>query len=146
MIALQIIQDPNPILGPPGIRRWLMYRGISGMVGLFSAYKSYTGLTVSDSMSIQFLTPTLTSIFGFLLLGELCSLKEVVAGLASLGGVILISRPPLLFGGQDDGEGIPDDNLPNEPNSNHSTRMAGVAWALLAVCGSTAACKSFNTF
>jgi drug/metabolite transporter (DMT)-like permease len=143
IVALHIIRDPNPVLGPPEVRRWLVYRGLAGLVGLFSAYKSYTGLTVSDSTSIQFLTPTLTSILGFLILGEKCSIREVVAGLASLGGVVLISRPPIIFGGSDNGEGLPpDESMPAVPNPNESTRMMGVFWALSSVCGSTAACGS----
>ena len=148
--ALYIMGDPHPFLGPPESRRLLFFRGLAGFVGLFTAYKSYTGLSVSDSTAIQYLTPSLTVIFAFLFLGERIARREILAGLTCLGGVLLISRPPLIFGSAGgEGPGGPDEggaHLPGHGDLNRISRMEGVAWALLSVCGATTACESTHAF
>jgi drug/metabolite transporter (DMT)-like permease len=143
--ALYIMGDPHPFLGPPEYRRLLFCRGGAGFVGLFTAYKSYTGLSVSDATAINYLTPSLTVIFAFLFLGERIAKREILAGLTCLGGVLLISRPQLIFGSAG-GEVIGGANeggvqLPGHEDLNRISRMEGVAWALLSVCGSTTACE-----
>jgi hypothetical protein len=37
--ALLLQGDPHPILGPPGIRYLLCWRGFSGFAGLFCSYQ-----------------------------------------------------------------------------------------------------------
>ena len=143
VLALYIMNDPNPILGPPDMRRLLYARGVAGWVGLFSAYKSYVGLSVSDSMAIGYLTPSLSVVFAFFFLGERCTRREILAGAACLGGVLLISRPPIIFGEYGHGHGSPTDEAGGVPTAEAPamSRMQGVAWALGGVCGATTACE-----
>jgi drug/metabolite transporter (DMT)-like permease len=143
ILALYLMGDPNPVLGPPEMRRYLYARGVAGFVGLFAAYKSYIGLSVSDSMAIGYLTPSLSAIFAFFFLGERCSRREILAGVACLGGVLLISRPPMIFGEYGSGEGSPADETGGAPPPDvpAMSRMQGVAWALVGVCGATMACE-----
>lgn len=139
VIALGLIyRDPSAILGPHEARKLLFARGLAGMVGLYSSYKSYQGLSVSDAMSIGFLVPTLTAILGWVILRERCSVQEIVAGLACLVGVVLVSRPPFIFGHWDDNENGP---VPPNGQGQSTTRMEGVAWSLLGVCGAASACE-----
>nr|XP_018261333.1 uncharacterized protein I303_05770 [Kwoniella dejecticola CBS 10117]OBR83491.1 hypothetical protein I303_05770 [Kwoniella dejecticola CBS 10117] len=93
-----IVKDKNPIFGPEGIRRLLFLRGFIGFISLLGTYQALKGLTVSDAVTIQFLSPTLTALLGFTLLGEKLSRKEIFAGFCCLAGVILVSRPTFLFG------------------------------------------------
>jgi drug/metabolite transporter (DMT)-like permease len=148
VVTLYYLENPNPLLGPPEIRRMLCARGFFGTGGLISTYYSFQGLSVSDTTAIQFLTPTCLLILGFLVLKERPTRRELVAGVLCLGGVMLVSRPPFLFGrlAEDDDIDVPAGrvNLPNgqieEPH--HTSRAAGVAWAFVSVLCSSTACTS----
>ncbi|WWD18941.1 hypothetical protein CI109_103397 [Kwoniella shandongensis] len=148
-------KDPNPILGPEGIRMKLVQRGIFGWIGLLSSYQSLRGLTVSDSVTIQFLSPTVTAILGYVFLKETMNRREVLAGLCCLTGVVLVSRPPFLFGGMgedvgvippDEGGGtrldLPSIGLPGEGDTEGietPERAVAVAWAFMSVLGASVA-------
>ncbi|OXC69015.1 hypothetical protein AYX13_02304 [Cryptococcus neoformans] len=149
VLSLWLInRDPNPFLGPPGIRRILILRGFFGFMGLLSSYQSLRGLTLSDSVTIQFLAPSVTALLGFLFLHETLSQREILAGFFCLVGVVLVSRPPFIFGGEGKGEDIalPEDggrgtrlDLPLPPGegdqqgNNATERAIAVTWAFVAV-------------
>lgn len=151
IVSLYYLQDPNPLLGPPEIRRMLCARGFFGTGGLISTYESFQGLSVSDTTAIQFLTPTCLLIFGFLVLKERPTRRELIAGMLCLGGVMLVSRPPFLFGhlAEDDGIEAPPGrvNLPGQPveEPHHTSRAVGVAWAFVSVLCSSTACTYFTS-
>ena len=148
IVSLFYLQNPNPILGPPEIRRLLCLRGALGTGGLVATYESFQGLSVSDTTAIQFLTPTCLMILGFLVLKERPTRRELVSGLLCLFGVMLVSRPPFLFGhlAEDEDIEVPAGrvNLPGQPVEeplNHISRAAGVAWAFGSVFCSSFACE-----
>ncbi|EKM52076.1 uncharacterized protein PHACADRAFT_262535 [Phanerochaete carnosa HHB-10118-sp] len=89
---------PDPFLGPKGVRLLLAFRGVSGFLGLFGVYYSLQYLSLADATVLTFLAPILTTFTGSMFLGERFSWKQVAAGFCSLVGVILIARPPFLFG------------------------------------------------
>lgn len=125
----------NPILGPKGIRKWLVVRGVVGFFGLFGLYYSLQYMSLSDATVLTFLSPTVTAALGFLFLQEPVSWKQGVAGLVSLSGVVLIARPTFLFGGSghmDAGVGA------GGPTVTPAQRMIAVCVALVGVLG--AAC------
>ncbi|WVF72640.1 hypothetical protein IAT40_007458 [Kwoniella sp. CBS 6097] len=154
---LFVVKDENPVLGPKGIRTMLFLRGFCGFVGLLAGYQSLRGLTVSDSVTIQFLTPSVTALFGYLFLKEKMTWREVVAGLFCLSGVLLVSRPPFLFGGEgnngevlepDEGSGGTRLNLPPAPvipgegdteGIVTPSRSVSVMWALVLVLSTSSA-------
>ena len=147
--TLYLMGDPNPFLGPPESRRLLLFRGLAGFVGLFTSYKAYTGLSISDATAIQYLTPSLTVVLAFFFLGERIAQREVLAGLTCLGGVLLISRPPMIFGElAEEGSGPKGGGppLPGSDDLNRIGRMEGVAWALVSVCGAATACECFSSW
>lgn len=148
VLSLWLIKrDPNPLLGPPGIRGILILRGFFGFMGLLSSYQSLRGLTLSDSVTIQFLAPSVTALLGFLFLHETLSQREILAGFFCLVGVVLVSRPPFIFGGEGKREDItlPGEgggtrlDLPLPPGEgdqegNDTTERAiAVTWAFVAV-------------
>ncbi|KAL1408689.1 hypothetical protein Q8F55_005502 [Vanrija albida] len=138
--------DPHPILGPPAVRKVLVLRGMAGFGGLVCAYQALRALSVSDAVTIGFLTPSFTALFGFLLLGESFGLKEAISGFASLLGVILISRPPFIFGHGWGSQPVDDTtrkgrlniDLPNG-EADDSSRLVAVTWALGGVLFSATA-------
>lgn len=156
VLSLWLIKrDPNPLLGPPGIRGILILRGFFGFMGLLSSYQSLRGLTLSDSVTIQFLAPSVTALLGFLFLHETLSQREILAGFFCLVGVVLVSRPPFIFGGEGKREDItlPGEgggtrlDLPLPPGEgdqegNDTTERAiAVTWAFVAVFFASMACK-----
>lgn len=88
---------PSPNLGPKGVRKWLMIRGFVGFFGVFGLYYAIQHMPLSDATVLTFLAPTMTSLIGFIFSKETLSLKQVLAGLTSLCGVMLIARPAFLF-------------------------------------------------
>ncbi|WWC71703.1 uncharacterized protein I206_105661 [Kwoniella pini CBS 10737] len=147
-----IVKDKNPILGPEGVRGLLFLRGFIGFISLLGMYQALKGLTVSDSVTIQFLAPTVTALLGFFLLGEKLSKKEIFAGFCCLTGVILVSRPTFLFGNLAEdippisGGGGTRLDLPPPPpgegdmeGTQTPQRATSVAWAFVSVFGTAAA-------
>ncbi|KAH9051254.1 hypothetical protein EDB87DRAFT_1666781 [Lactarius vividus] len=89
---------PDPLLGPKGVRTLLVLRGVAGFTALSGTYFSLQHLSLSDAMVLKFFVPFLTGLSGAIFLKEPFTVKEVLAGLCSFFGVILIARPQFLFG------------------------------------------------
>lgn len=128
---------PNPIIGPKGVRTLLVFRGMSGFVGLCGLYLSLQYLSVADAIVLTFLTPITTAVAGSLLLKEGYSVTQAVAGVFSLLGVILIARPPFLFNpitaANSDG-----------PGTTPAQRLGAVGVAMIGVVGATGAYTSIR--
>ncbi|KAH7923215.1 hypothetical protein BV22DRAFT_1093305 [Leucogyrophana mollusca] len=123
LLYMVMANIPDPFLGPKGVRLLLVVRGVSGFFGLFGMYYSLIYLSLADATVLTFLGPISTAIAGYLILKESYSKKEFLAGVCSLLGVILIARPPFLFG-----------NMASaDPDSNDSASRATSAQRLLAV-------------
>ncbi|KAH7035889.1 uncharacterized protein B0I36DRAFT_319307 [Microdochium trichocladiopsis] len=91
-------QVPDFPLGPKGCRRLLVLRGCAGFTGLFGLYYSLAVLEISDAVVITFLVPTFTALVCFVWLREPYTAKEAAAGFVALTGVLLVARPPFIFG------------------------------------------------
>lgn len=146
VVTLHYLNEPNPFLGPPEMRRLLVARGLFGTGALVSTYESFQGLSVSDTTAIQFLTPSVLVVLGYLILREKTTRREVIAGFLCLIGVLLVSRPPFIFGDLEQEVEVPPGrvNLPSgtgEDDHKVISRAAGVAWAFASVFGSSFACK-----
>lgn len=150
LCTLHYLNEPNPFLGPPELRGLLLARGLFGTGALVSTYESFQGLTVSDTTAIQFLTPSVLVVLGYVILREKTTRRELIAGFLCLIGVLLVSRPPFIFGDLEQEVEVPPGrvNLPPGPNGegegDHKviSRAAGVAWAFASVLGSSFACES----
>ncbi|OXA51262.1 hypothetical protein Fcan01_14188 [Folsomia candida] len=55
-------------------------------------------ITIADSSVISFSTPVWVTLLAHVTLGEACSVMTILAGVLSLAGVLIISRPPMLTG------------------------------------------------
>ncbi|KAF5309361.1 hypothetical protein D9611_013998 [Ephemerocybe angulata] len=126
---------PEPFLGPKGVRLLLFSRGIGGFFGLYGIYFSLQYLSLSDATVLTFLSPICTAIAGAFFLKESLSARQLLAGLVSLGGVVLIARPPFLFGGAS-----PD----GERGVTPTQRLMAVGVALIGVLGATLAFTSLR--
>ncbi|KAF8258679.1 hypothetical protein EI94DRAFT_1753927 [Lactarius quietus] len=88
----------DPLLGPKGVRMLLVFRGVAGSAALCGTYFALQHLSLSDVTVLKFFVPFLTGLFGAMLLKEPYTIKEILAGLCSFVGVILVARPQFLFG------------------------------------------------
>ncbi|KAF7973812.1 hypothetical protein HWV62_14188 [Athelia sp. TMB] len=84
VVYMHYTKVPDPILGPPGVRLLLLARGFVGFFGLFGIYYSLQYLSLSDATVLTFLAPIATGVTGALLLGEVFTLKEALAGSLSV--------------------------------------------------------------
>ncbi|KAG0706475.1 hypothetical protein DFH29DRAFT_901191 [Suillus ampliporus] len=113
VIYMIIMKIPDPITGPKGVRTLLVIRAIGGYAlmftrdhnfisllrffGLCGLYLSIQYMSVADATALGFLKPIIAGVAGCILLKERYSVKQAVAGVCSLLGVLLIARPPFLF-------------------------------------------------
>ncbi len=88
-----------------GQRGWLILRGLIGFVGLHSYFYAVTSLPLADATVLHFLNPLLVALLAPLLLGERGRLIDGLAIVLGLAGVVLVARPPALFGAA--GEALP---------------------------------------
>ncbi|KAF8259029.1 drug/metabolite transporter superfamily [Lactarius quietus] len=121
----------DPFIGPKGVRTLLVFRGLTGFLGISGMYFSLQYLSLSDATALSFLSPILTGFSGAVFLKETLSLREVLAGLCSFVGVILIARPQSLFGS------LQMFSAPSEVTPTQ--RKLSVIAALIGVVGSTGA-------
>lgn len=84
--------------GPPGARVLLFIRGAIGTFNIAATYFSIKYMTLPDNTAISFLTPLVTIVLAHFILKEQYRWQQAVASLVSLLGVIVIARPPFLFG------------------------------------------------
>jgi len=124
---------PDPFLGPKGVRTLLVLRGFSGFFTLSGVYFSLQYLSLSDATALTFMAPILTGFSGAVFLKEHLSIGEVLAGLCSFFGVVLISRPQFLFGSSQEFLDPSKGQLDVTP----ANRMLSVIAALIGVLGAT---------
>ncbi|CCF56679.1 hypothetical protein KAFR_0B03830 [Kazachstania africana CBS 2517] len=119
----------NIPFGDPPVRKWLLLRGMTGFFGVFGMYYSLQHLSISNAILITFLAPSLTIVLAAMFLHERINLWEIAGSLTSLFGVILIIRPPFLFGQTEGGA--------NEKaeSSNPEERLVGSMIGLLGTLG-----------
>ena len=113
-LYMYIASIPHP-LGTRPVRGLLLLRALFGFTGVYCLYYSVQYLPLSEATVLTFLSPIISCYACALLIpGETFSLKQLVAGLISLTGVVLIARP---FGKHD-------------PSISFATPTAAAAWAL----------------
>ena len=136
--TMRIMGIQHPFWGPPGIRLLLAARGVVGFGGIGSLYYSLAYLPLGDATSITFLGPCAAAILSRIFLGETFTLVEAGAAGVSLLGVVLVAKPPALFG-----PGSADDApMRNGVPVTEAERVTAVVVALIGVWFAGGACKS----
>jgi drug/metabolite transporter (DMT)-like permease len=87
-------------------------------------------------------------------MGESFSVREAISGFVSLFGVVLIARPPFIFGhgwdsshtpaGPDAITRVRTPATPAEGDDDDTARMIGITWALVGVCFASSAYLSIR--
>lgn len=90
------IHQGEPIF-PKGKRIMLLLRSFTGTAALMLSFYAFRHMPLADASVVVFSVPVFTAIFARLFLKEPCGLFNVFSVIVTLIGVILITRPPVLF-------------------------------------------------
>ncbi|KAH7974608.1 hypothetical protein HPB49_017331 [Dermacentor silvarum] len=94
-----LVLSREPPLGPSDLRALLVLRGLLGATNLCLSFYAVQHMPMADATAIVFSVPVFVPPMARLFLGESCGLSHGAAVLLTLTGIALITRPPLLFGG-----------------------------------------------
>ncbi|XP_029466578.1 solute carrier family 35 member G1-like [Rhinatrema bivittatum] len=85
-------------LGPKDMRIFLLLRGFIGSSATILLYYAVQVMPLADATVITFSSPVFTSIFACIFLKEMCTIWDIIFNICTITGVVLIARPPFLFG------------------------------------------------
>ncbi|XP_041939431.1 solute carrier family 35 member G1 [Alosa sapidissima] len=97
VIPLMIYYNTG-FLGPRDMRIYLILRGFLGSSAMILLFYSVQQMPLADATVIMFSNPVFTAILAWIFLKERCTVWDVVFTAFTLTGVVLIARPPFLFG------------------------------------------------
>ncbi|KAE8590745.1 hypothetical protein XENTR_v10018184 [Xenopus tropicalis] len=96
-----LIYYKTGFLGPKDQRIFLFLRGFLGSSAMILLYYAVQSMPLADATVITFSSPAFTCIFACIFLKERCTIWDIVFMLFTITGVVLIARPPFLFGSLD---------------------------------------------
>ncbi|XP_073452119.1 solute carrier family 35 member G1 [Aquarana catesbeiana] len=121
-----LIYYKTGFLGPKDQRIYLFLRGFLGSGAMILLYYAVQSMPLADATVITFSSPAFTCIFACICLKEKCTLWDIVFIVFTITGVILIARPPFLFGSYN-----------NDLEEDYSGHIKGTIAALTsAICAS----------
>ncbi|KFB43565.1 AGAP001214-PA-like protein [Anopheles sinensis] len=95
-IPIAIYREEN--FFPEGKRIILVLRCFVGTTGLMLSFYAFRHMPLADASVIIFSTPVFVAIFARLFLREACGMFNIITIFLTLIGVVLITKPPFLFG------------------------------------------------
>uniref|UniRef100_A0A8C6STK2 Solute carrier family 35 member G1 n=1 Tax=Neogobius melanostomus TaxID=47308 RepID=A0A8C6STK2_9GOBI len=97
-VAPLLIYHKTGFLGPRDKRIYLVLRGFIGSNAMILLFYAVQQMPLADAIVIMFSNPVLTSVLAWIFLKERCTIWDCVFTVFTLTGVILIARPPFIFG------------------------------------------------
>ncbi|XP_047464510.1 solute carrier family 35 member G1 [Mugil cephalus] len=97
-VAPLLIYYKTGFLGPREKRVYLVLRGFLGSNAMILLFYAVQQMPLADATVIMFSNPVFTSLLAWIFLKEKCTIWDCVFTVFTLTGVILIARPPFLFG------------------------------------------------
>ncbi|KAF6266011.1 hypothetical protein COO60DRAFT_639078 [Scenedesmus sp. NREL 46B-D3] len=92
----------QPMFGQRQHVSWLVARGVTGALAMISFYAAILMLPLADAMTLFFLNPCMTAVAAWAIRGEPLGWLGVAGCAWSVLGLVLITHPPMLFGGHMD--------------------------------------------
>ncbi|XP_056626556.1 solute carrier family 35 member G1 [Triplophysa dalaica] len=114
-------------IGPRDMRIYLFLRGFLGANAMILLYYAILQMPLADATVIMFSNPVFTALLAWIFLKERCTIWDVVFTVFTLTGVILIARPPFLFGERVSG-------IEGEYTNHIKGTVAALAGAVGAAC------------
>lgn len=81
------------------VKLMLFLRSFVGFGGIAFSFLAVELIPMGDATVLIMLSPLITAILSYFILGEPWRLPELVATLVSLTGVVMVAKPPSIFGG-----------------------------------------------
>ena len=82
----------------PKVAFLLFLVAFTGGLRLIFIFTSFSRLPLGDSSAILFSSPVIVMVLSIFILKEKCGIFRVIASATLLGGVLLIAKPPVVFG------------------------------------------------
>lgn len=95
---LSIVFPSTGFLGPRDMRIYLFFRGFLGSNAMILLFYAVQQMPLADATVIMFSNPVFTALLAWIFLKERCTIWDAVFTVFTLTGVVLIARPPFLFG------------------------------------------------
>ncbi|XP_077206401.1 solute carrier family 35 member G1 isoform X2 [Paroedura picta] len=131
-----LIYYKTGFLGPKGKRVILLFRGLLGSSAMILLYYAYQVMPLADATVITFSSPVFTSLLAWIFLKEKYSPWDLLFTLFAITGVVLIARPPFLFGSKVAGiEGSYTDHLKGTIAALSSAIFAAATFVILRKVG-----------
>ncbi|XP_050755093.1 solute carrier family 35 member G1 [Gymnogyps californianus] len=131
-----LIYYKTGFLGPKGKRIFLFFRGFLGSSAMILLYYAFQVMPLADATVITFSSPVFTSLLAWIFLKEKYSIWDLLFTLFAITGVVLIARPPFLFGSNVTGiEGSYTDHLKGTIAAITSTVSAASTFVILRKVG-----------
>ena len=80
------------------LKMWLLLRAVAGYGGIFGSFMALERLSLGDAAALLFVAPCISTLLAWLFLRERMSGQELLGVLGAACGIVLIARPPALFG------------------------------------------------
>uniref|UniRef100_A0A8D2KRD8 Solute carrier family 35 member G1 n=1 Tax=Varanus komodoensis TaxID=61221 RepID=A0A8D2KRD8_VARKO len=93
-----LIYYKTGFLGPKDKRIFLFFRGLLGSGAMILLYYAFQVMPLADATVITFSSPVFTSLFAWIFLKEKYTCWDLLFTMFTITGVVLIARPPFLFG------------------------------------------------
>jgi len=77
----------------------LQSRGLIGSTSVILRFYALQYLTIGDTAVITYSTPVLVTVMAHFFLGEKCGVVPIIVAFTTLAGVVIVTKPPLLTGG-----------------------------------------------
>jgi drug/metabolite transporter (DMT)-like permease len=81
------------------VRFMLFMRSFIGFGGIAFSFLAVELIPMGDATVLIMLSPLITSILSYFILAEPWRLPELIATIVSLAGVVMVAKPPAIFGG-----------------------------------------------
>ncbi|KXZ53815.1 hypothetical protein GPECTOR_6g733 [Gonium pectorale] len=91
----------TPLFGRRKHLKFLLSRGLFGAAAMTTYYFAIKLLPLADAVTLFFLNPAVTAVAAWLIMREPLGLRGVAGVVVSLCGLVLLTRPPFLFGSGD---------------------------------------------
>ncbi|XP_064806903.1 solute carrier family 35 member G1-like [Oncorhynchus masou masou] len=98
-----LIYYKTGFLGPRDKRIYLVMRGFLGSNAMILLFYAVQQMPLADATVIMFSNPVFTALLAWIFLKEKCTIWDCVFTVFTLAGVIMIARPPFIFGARREG-------------------------------------------
>lgn len=97
IISAVVLRNKISLTGRKKNRKYLIIRGLCGTLSLAALYYTLDHMILSDATMISKLGPSFAVVFGYIILKDKISKKQIIFLILTLCGAILIIKPSISF-------------------------------------------------